>query len=623
MGAEGLLLAVALALSPQQEKKHVVVTASSPWPSSVSRGYAPVHVELTNLDERPLEVELEFKHEGMKRQVSLHGWAKLRPLANESFDFTVPLLGVALSDLRLHVTAASDRSIVPVGGVARDRAQRQILFVPDDPDVTRASGGSTNEWCVALKTAVDAETPAQPNPRGHSFVGASIGGSGPSGMTIVRGSAMFTFKNVAAVGVPADALPIDAACYTSVDAVAIDLDRAPLRPEAQDALLAWVRMGGRLALFSDSWQELPRRLPGVAEWQEPRFQLNSGPLWSVTRHGAGRILCASRECPANESFGHVFYELVSADDWSVPLRAETSSMAWPSFAKIPDVGAIPRRTAMAALLLFVFVIGPVNAVFVRRMRRPTLGLVTIPAIALVATLLFVAYGIFRQGLDVKSASLSLSLLDQRQRRATTIELRELFAGLDPGGGLRPAAGTLVSPFPSQEPLEEGRPVGVGLRDESDTEDFLIEGSSSPRLYRSFLPPRVESRQVLLADAAARQRLALHRKGDRLVVENGLGVAIEKILLCDDQGNLHAAAGCPAGGEVELEPQADPISRESHNDLGLAVHDALPGSDGLPPGSFAARVARSPFADATGLELHEVRGAHFIVGILDLAPEAWR
>jgi hypothetical protein len=622
MGADALLLSLALALlPPPQEKPSVAVTAVSPWPSSVSRGYAPVHVELQNLLARPLEIDLDFEGQGARGQVTFHEHVALAALARGAFDFTVPLLGVPLAELRLEVGVGPHPPKLVVSSVARDPAPRHLLFVPDDVDPSHASGGPSSAWRDKLVTAVDAEAPAP--------VSSSPPGFPPGRIVMGRlRPALLGGRsgNVAAVGVAADALPSDAACYTSVDGVAIDFDRAPPRAEALDALLAWVRMGGRLVLFSDSWRDVPHKLPGVDAWHETRFRLGSDPLWFSTRCGAGRILFASRTCPDQPGFGHVFADFLSADDWSVPLRAATQAMEWPALATLPGVDAIPRRSAALLLLLFVVVIGPVNAVFVRRMGRPTLGLVTIPAIALVASLLFLAYGIFRQGLDVKTASLSFSLLDQRQRRATTIELRELFAGLARGRGLAPAAGTLVSPYPAGSSFDDMRP-GYSVDDEDARNDvYSVAGSSSRRLGGAFLPPRIESRQLLISDAAARPRLELHRKGDhggRLVAANGLGVTIERLLLRDEQGKLHAAFKVAAGAEVELAPVAGTFAVDARDELYYAVHYAFSPSNELPPGTYAAKLAGSPFTDAAGIELNEVRGAHFVVGILDLSEEAWR
>lgn len=624
MGADGLLLAVALALFPPQEKPRVEVTASSPWPSSVARGYAPVHVELQNLLARPLAIDLDFAGDGARGEVTFHERVELAALARGAFDFTVPLLGVPLGELRLTVDVGLGRQNprLVVSSVARDPARRHLLFVPDDVDPAHASGGPSSEWRERLVSAVDAEAPAAPTNRPPGFPpGRVVAGSG----SLIGGSGRKN-DNVAAVGVAADALPTDAACYTSVDGVVIDFDRAPPRTEAIEALLAWVRMGGRLVLFSDSWREVPHQLQGVDAWHETRFRLASDPLWFSTRCGAGRILFASRSCPANSDFDRAFAEFVSADDWAIPLRAATQAMAWPSAATLPGVDAIPRRGAALLLLLFVLVIGPVNAVFVRRMGRPTLGLVTIPAIALVTSLLFLAYGIFRQGLDVKTASMSFTLLDQRERRATTIELRELFAGLARGGGLAPAAGTLVSPFPAGASVDDRFPGFRPYDDETRDDVYSVAGSSSRRLGGAFLPPRIESRQILLSDAAARPRLEVHRKGekgDKLVVANGLGVALERLLLCDEQGKTHAAFKVAAGAEVELAPVSDAFAVDTRDELYYAVHCAFSPSNELPPATYAAKLAGSPFTDAAGIEPNEVRGAHFVVGILDLSEEAWK
>ena len=97
------------------------------------------------------------------------------------------------------------------------------------------------------------------------------------------------------------------------------------------------------------------------------------------------------------------------------------------------------------LVAFAVLIGPVNLVFLKRIRRPALLLVTIPLLSAAASVGLLLYGIFYQGLDTKAARQSLTVLDQRSHHADTIERRKLFVGLSPGRGLRPGAATAVVP----------------------------------------------------------------------------------------------------------------------------------------------------------------------------------
>jgi hypothetical protein len=614
----------------------VDVSSSCAWPSSLSRGYVPVRVELVNRGTERANLTLEFRvGDSSSREVSLHETWSVAPITRDSRVFTVPLLGESLGNLMLSVRTVDDATMVHVPSVDADPATRHLLFVTDDPDHAltttelEAAGRADFARCVERVKAAATKTGKAGSPPGYVSAGGTT-------VRVVPGPGVTSTPALATVFTSAERLPLDASCYTSVDAVVVDRDHAPPTPEQLDALLAWVRAGGRAAFLSKQWATLPAEVEPLRAWDEPRFLVASHEQWRCLRVGSGRVLLAASS-DVVDATNTAFDTAFANGDSTIPMRGPraTSGAEWPAAATLPDVGAVPRQGAALTLLLFVVLIGPVNSVVLRRRRKPLLSLATIPGISLAASLLILGCGTLRQGLDVKVASRSLALLDQRSHRAATTEQRELFAGLVGGRGLTPAADTWVSPFPTvgREGRRFGRYFGSGGDDDDGEANFVVDATNGRVLSGSFLPARTESRQLLTSETAARERLEFRHKSGKLEVVNGLGARIERLLVCDGGGRFHATGAVDAGASALLDDVdapdryvsslANPRDRELYA-MVEAVETAFSGSNGvLPAGGYVARLESSPFTDATGLKLHEVRGLHHVVGVFDPASEEGR
>jgi hypothetical protein len=247
-------------------------------------------------------------------------------------------------------------------------------------------------------------------------------------------------------------------------------------------------------------------------------------------------------------------------------------------------------------------------------------LLTIPALALVCSLLLLVWGISSQGLDVKTASYTWTVLDQREHRAATVEKRTLFAGLPRAAGLRPSAGTScydVSGPDGPGGPEQRRgapPPGTGGAVRVDETDGLL-------LAGRFLPARREITQVILSERAARGRLEVRREGDAFVVHNGLEEPLADLVLRDARGDYHVrreelAPGASAQLAAEPERAASELAERQ---LLRQAGELWP----LVPATWTARLARNAFGDDCGLETRETFGRHFVLGVLDLEDEAWR
>jgi len=581
----------------------LTISLVSPWPSSANRGYAPVRVEVRNGSERSRELSLTLSSGWYLRSSQLSTGVTVAPGATERLELLHPLFGADLSNGMLQVGGdVEGRQHLRIAGVQADEAAFHVVVVTGDPD--QVTSGKASPLVAAMASLC-----------------ASFPAADATGRAIRVGGSSTPNPCVATYVAPRD-LPLDPMAYTSLDGVIVDWESVSLDRDTLGALLAWVRLGGR-AWILGAGPGVIDELPGVGEWDEKRFELEQGSGWRILRHGVGRLLLADgRQLLDPGRVATVVPFFVDASK-SLPMAGSSDGTDWPAAARLRDIGAVTAKGGALALMLFVIVIGPVNLFVVgRRKKRPILLLVTTPILSLVASLLFLAYGVFRQGLDIKVASQSVTLLDQRSHRAVTIERRELFAGFVGGRGLRPAAGTCVSPFP---PLVDESHY-YGRRADRRDESFAVELGAERLLRGDFLPPREEARQLLYREAAARERLEIRRENGRLVAVNGFGVALRQVVVCDPEGKLHRAGGIEPGGAAPLEPlPATPGLRGNFAELWRDAAQAL-ATDGpapLPAGSYAAHLASSPFTDATGLELTHQNGRHAVVGILDLDGEEWR
>ena len=151
----------------------------------------------------------------------------------------------------------------------------------------------------------------------------------------------------------------------------------------------------------------------------------------------------------------------SCSDWSAPFpdQLPDSPIAWSTFLSsvgeprfswvkrhgiAPDFGTeefynfmnpgirgVPVYGFMVLITAFAVLIGPVNYFYLRRKRLLWLLLVTVPATALVTSVLLVGYSVAAHGFSIRSRIRSLTVLDQKSHSAVTVARLALFAGLAP------------------------------------------------------------------------------------------------------------------------------------------------------------------------------------------------
>lgn len=423
--------------------------------------------------------------------------------------------------------------------------------------------------------------------------------------------------------------------YSGLHAMIVDTSFA-VPSGALEPALRWVRLGGTLIFSGPDARKRAEQLPGVSSWLQDRFiyvnslQARESGATELYHFGLGQLVIAeSTEFLGFGEAGPVRAAILQNPGF-VPSQTNIGRFPWigatPSAAKAPlgtfirplpldGIGELPYRLFIVLLIVFFFVVAPLNFRLVKKSGRAAWLLLTIPALAGCASLGFLGYGVFYQGLGLSQASESISVLDQREHRAETVELRSFFAGIAPRDGLVPEAGTLVLPVREDSWREP-------------TSFYRIDMGSSLALKGDYLPVRSDATQVVLSDRAARGRLGIEPIGTTYRVTNGLGAPIEKLALHVPGRGLFLYVGdlgkTITGGSGEslvpalgLTPDLGgwlPSPREGR-DLGWA--------DDLPEGMYLAILSSNPFADNTGLEPDDAEGRHVVFGVLPMQVEDWK
>ena len=198
---------------------------------------------------------------------------------------------------------------------------------------------------------------------------------------------------------------------------------------------------------------------------------------------------------------------------------------------IPGVGQPPVGLFLTVITLFVLTIGPVNFYWFSDHRRRPLVLVTIPLLALVTTIGFIAVSTIKDGFRTRGRVRSVVYLDQERGRAFSWSRQSYFAAFA-SSGLTYPRGSRVMPARSA-PLPAFRRSPPLYRVRSTGERELFSGD--------YIRARRLSQVVVGSVAPSDRRLLVQPTvPGKLRVRNGLGSRIELLLLRDAEGAWYVA-----------------------------------------------------------------------------------
>lgn len=594
-----------------------LVEATSPWPNYCSKGYLPVRVTVTNGGAaKSLNIEVEAGRSALASKtvaaasgVSKH-WIYL-PAWDRSYRRWI---GTHFEQRGVRLRVRIGAQTMETSGVARTSTEsptkvKTFVLLTDLP----GKHAKPSDWVLSIGTNVST----------HGSEVSSVQGA----------------------RVAFDDAPPRFEAYTSLDTVVVDVNGGLPPTDVMTGVLRWVRLGGTVALFGRGATSLAESHPELEPWLEERMRLDYLGLpedYEVYRLGQGRLCLrdgSARALETTEERSALQALLNSSSKVVSTRRADASNFS--GFVTgvernrhigpaptIVGMDHIPYRTLLVALTLFTLLIGPFNFGFVRRLKRPMLLLITFPALALLATFLILAFGMFSTGIDDKTAEYTYTVVDQRTNRASAIQHRSLWCSFSPDP-FRPSEGSAL--IPSQ-----------GLRLEYETVGPRVEQTNGMELAGDILPVRRLEEQTILADRTFRGRLEFEAQDGGVRVKNGFEFPVGVLAFCDHEGKLHLSEEAlePGGSSTLVASAVVPLGDGDRpfepflRAVGFPDRPAMVGQHGLEPEILVAyreklsnmtmvpntyiAISESPcpLIDEMGLEPSPVFARHVYLGILE-------
>lgn len=206
--------------------------------------------------------------------------------------------------------------------------------------------------------------------------------------------------------------------------------------------------------------------------------------------------------------------------------------------KLPVVKSmkLPIRGLYILLIVFVFLIGPINVVLLSRRNKRIWLLWTIPSISLVTTVLIILYSLFSEGWRGKINFATITILDQNVHNATTIGLVGYYTVLIP-----------------DKPLKFTEETELTVQNYADTkpERLTIDWSDGQSLVNGWLTSRIPEHFLVRKNEYRRERLLIRKTGnDALLITNGLGADIKQLILRLDNKE-YVTKNISAGETIKL------------------------------------------------------------------------
>ena len=547
----------------------LVIRTDTRWAGGALGGYLPVRVEISN--QAPARaISLEVTPSDRAHGATVTRVVAVEQNATVRFTLSIPLTAFRQGLLRVYDRRgelSSHMRVVGGGSLFGVETAPAMLLVSSRPvDCTgyiRAAGGLRDVARFSAQLQADSSALAEV--------------------------------------VTPDSLPDSWIDFSGLDFVAISRDDlADLKPSARSAVLKWVHCGGNLIVHqAGTTSKDVETLERVLELNE-----NAAVGASWTQSGA-------RQSPPPFSTRQLMLGLVCA----FPDQLPDSPIAWSAFLSnvgeprfswmqrhgiAPDVGTeeffnfmnpgirgVPVYGFMVLITAFAVLIGPVNYFYLRRKRSLWLLLVTVPATALVTSVLLVGYSVAAHGFSIRSRIRSLTVLDQKSHSAVTVARLALFAGLAPARGMQFSPETAVYPVfpPTAEP-------GA----------FTVDWTENQALTSGWLLSRTRTQFLTVRHSEQRDRVDVRPGHDgALEIANGLPWELEAVLVADASGRLLSARNVrPKTSEL----LADVSETDRSDFVRLLVRNRPELPDNFSPPVFNPLVGR------------RFRAFHFMGGIPD-------
>ncbi len=395
-----------------------------------------------------------------------------------------------------------------------------------------------------------------------------------------------------------------------------------LHPQAEAAIVQWVRLGGTLIMLVEPDAPWPDNIPG-ADKGFHRESLDWGtivycrPVNPTQKEAVAKFLkddekqnpklniwtqpAASKEMP----------ELgAPAESLRSYLKSSSNHPLYDgSMNLLPNLTEIPLRLLFVVMLVFVLLIGPLNFWYLRRKKKEPWILVTTPVISLIFCAVVILFITFSEGWYSRGRAVAITLLDQTAQQSVTRAWMAVYAPISPRGGFNFRAGDC---------LEFGH-MGSPKLNLNESQHY-ISGLLIPRVPLDYELKRVETR---------RERLQVQSvENGQLRLVNGLGGSLQSLAVVGHDSRIYRSQGViGAGAAIALPDSGRKSDTWVFSGPALKRHfSALPDevdimalAAALPPGWYVA-LADAPLFFSPGITPQQFQAQQYIIGKYDSSGE---
>lgn len=387
--------------------------------------------------------------------------------------------------------------------------------------------------------------------------------------------------------------------YDSVIMTGQEMQQAP--PSVRQAVMRYVECGGSLFVENCGALKAPKN------WLKAPNPPRNATMYHI---GFGQCCMTDQRGYFPNQAKRMLER--SYQPWSNVRGVDEANRIFPVIEDLK----IPVRGLLILMIVFAVAIGPVNLMILGRKKKRIWMLWIVPAVSLLTCGTVFAYATFAEGWRGHRRTETLTILDQRTHRATTIGWTAFYSPLTPGDGLHFEYETELSPQ-----------IGFSWDDNAGS-SRTIDWTKDQHFASGWVKARVPTHFKLRKSQTRRVRISL-RRSEQLTAVNGLGAQIQRLYLADTDGKVYTASDIQPGAAATLTAGSiKPVGRnntlrEFYRSEWTGIvndFDNRPGKY-LRPGTYIAILDGTPFVEE-GLAGATPRKCRSVVyGILDTDEES--
>jgi hypothetical protein len=523
-------------------------------------GYLPVRVKIANNLDSPRTIRLRFE--------SSPGYFSNRLQMRSGFEFAAGPRSTLVRDIMVPVSPVPQRHV--------DEITVDVIMNSSEGESRASIQGNTPN---GLPSVLISQALHAPN---ASALDSEIRGMGSS-----RGSGVFAGKY------DPKQLPDDWLAFSGYDCMILtDSDWSEIPAGPRNAILSWMKLGGRLLVFPIGHQ------PNLAALGIPVDQ-GFGSCEVRNQVGPDLKLLPSQVVALTSSTSNPVRHLHEA------TQEDFSRSNWPLQDRF-GTEFFEYGLLVAVLIIFSILVGPVNLfVFARGGKRHRLFWTT-PLISLVASLGLIAMIVFQDGFGGEGARRVLMEVDSDAGGNAAYVHQEQFSR----SGILTRSGFTVDPKCLMLPVPIAESRWARFTNNYNTSGSFVLRPMGGKLEASgdWWQSRSEHGHLLSAVVSTRGRIEKTDSPDTLV--SSFDFPIETLYYLDDSKQWHRAEGVTTGKPFRLTPVEDALakpvlSREAGQFS--ARYDGMLNRAMRRPGHFVAITTKAPgIGTLPGIRWRETR-----------------